>query len=108
LVEDKDWVNKNMPNAPIEYFWTTTEIEKCLKEDSVEIFSETLDYAPRGVVDLIKQVAWQLPITDLNKIDVIQQKLGFNVQAAMAVMSTRTAATATPAKKERLRQREEA
>lgn len=106
MVEDKDWVKENLPNAPIEYFWGINEIKKCMLEDDAELFAETLEYAPRGIVDLIKFLSWKMPLTDLNKVNIIQEKLGFNVQAAIAIMSNTSQAKPTAAK-ERKRRREE-
>ena len=86
LVEDEKWVSERW-DAPLEYFWTYKDIERCLKEDSLELFEETLDYAPHGVLDLIKTISWKMPLTDLNKIEVIRRKLGFDVQAAVSIMT---------------------
>lgn len=107
LVDDKEWVEKHF-EAPVEYFWKLEDIERCVKEDPIDLFTETLDYAPQGVLELIKEYSWRLPLSDLNKIEVIRTKLGFDVQAAQAIMSTRvTPAGNTQGKKERLRKREE-
>ncbi len=104
MVQDEAWVAKHF-EAPMEYYWGVAEITACVKNDSVDLFSETLDYAPDGVLDLIKSVSWKLPLTDLNKIQVIRDKLGFDVMAAIAIMSDSKVASAPP-KKERLRQRQ--
>jgi hypothetical protein len=106
LVKDKEWVNNHW-DAPEEYFWEFSDIEKCLKEDSLDLFVETLDYSPRGVVEIIKMMAWKLPITDLNKIDAIRMKLGFNVQSATKIMENPLGKQTPAPKKERLRQRKE-
>lgn len=104
-VDDRDWVEKHWPDAPVEYFWTTEDVKKCLLNDSLELFQETLEYAPAGVIDLIKMLAWQLPISDLNKIEAIRQATGFDTLAAIEVMSA-SKERAKPQKKERLRKRE--
>lgn len=90
LVGDRDWVLRHYPDAPIEYFWNFDDIRKCILEDSPELFSETLDYAPEGVVDVIKRLAWQLPMTDLNKVEALREKTGFDAQAATQLMSNVT------------------
>lgn len=105
VVDDKDWVDKHFPDAPIEYFWKDGDVKNCLEKDSLELFQETLEYAPQGVIDLIKMYAWQMPLTDLNKIEAIRQATGFDTLAAIEVMSAKTERPA-PAKKERLRKRE--
>lgn len=89
LIENKDWVDKHF-NAPIEYFWKEPEIKKCLLEEDVDLFSETLDYAPDGVIDLIKYYAWTLPLSDLNKVEVLKDKTGFDTLASIEVMKDST------------------
>lgn len=103
-VDDRDWVAKHW-DAPIEYFWTTDDVKKCLLEDSLELFQETLEYAPAGVIDLIKMLSWQLPVRDLNKIEALRQATGFDTLAAIEVMSA-SKERQKPQKKERLRKRE--
>ncbi|NLV87667.1 MAG: hypothetical protein GX025_10715 [Clostridiales bacterium] len=105
LVDDKAWVEDHWQPEE-EYFWKYADIEHCLKEDSLELFSETLDYAPQGVLDLIKAISWKLPLTDLNKIDEIRNKLGFDVQGAVRIMESQIHRDVEP-KKERLRKRKE-
>ena len=105
LVQDEDWVKKTMPNAPIEYFWGLEEVKHCLLNESLDLFEETFDYAPQGVIDLIKRMAWQLPITDLNKMKVIQEKTGFDVLQAIEIMKKPATAQCTQPH-ERLRKRE--
>lgn len=106
MVDDEEWVKTHFSEEPpLEYFWKPDDVKKCLLEDSLELFQETLEYAPTGVLDLIKMYAWQLPISDLNKIEAIKQATGFDVLAAVEVMSASKPRSTAP-KKERLRKRE--
>ena len=86
LVDNKEWVAAHW-DAPIEYWWLPERIRKSMIEDDLELFSETLDYAPEGVIDFIKMFAWQVPLTDLNKIQVLKDKTGFDALAAASVMN---------------------
>lgn len=106
LIDDEAWVKAHFrEEPPLEYFWKPEDVKKCLLEDSLDLFQETLEYAPAGVIDLIKMYAWQLPISDLNKIEAIKMATGFDTLAAVEVMSASKPRAATP-KKERLRKRE--
>ena len=87
-IDDKEWVMEHFPDTPIEYFWGADDVKNCVLNDSVELFSETLDYAPKGVVDMIKDLAWRLPMTDMNKIQVLKDKTGFDTIAAIQVMDS--------------------
>lgn len=104
LIDDEKWVNQHF-DAPIEYFWKEEEIKKCILEDPLDLFEETLDYAPDGVIDLIKYYSWTIPLTDLNKIKVLQDKTGFDTLGSIEVMKGPDGETA-PTPHERRRKRE--
>lgn len=106
-VDDRAWVDEYLPDAPIEYFWGSDEVRKCILEDSPELFSETLDYAPEGVIDMIKDFSWKMPMTDMNKIHSLLEKTGFDVLAAIEVMKSKDGEVQEkPRRKERLRREE--
>lgn len=102
MVQDKNWVEAHF-DAPIEYFWGEEEIKKCLLEEPLDLFEETLDYAPDGVIDLMKYYAWSMPLSDLNKIKVFGDKTGFNVLGSIEIMKSPegTEVSSTPARRRR-------
>lgn len=104
-IQNKDFVRKEIwPDAPPEYFWSIENIRKCMLEESADLFAETLDYAPEGVVDIMKDLAWRTPLTDLNKCTIMKNKLGFDPIAAHTIMS-KTLPVATKERKQgRLRE----
>lgn len=104
LVEDEKWVNEHF-DPSIEYWWKPDEIKDCVMNDSIDLFSETLDYAPEGVIDYIKLYSWSLPLQDLNKIQVIREKLGFDVLTAVECMKTPEVKEEAQKTQTRLRQR---
>lgn len=86
LVEDKEWVAAHW-DAPIEYWWKPERIKQAMIEDELDLFKETLEYAPEGVLDFIKMFSWQIPLTDLNKIQALKEATGFDTMAAISLMS---------------------
>lgn len=66
-----------------EYFLTENEIKKLLLEGSMDSFLDCLDFAPVGVIDLIKKYAVDLPLNDYNKRKAIKTALGFDIDAAI-------------------------
>ena len=46
---------------------------------SYEAFLDALDFAPIGIIDLIKSMSVSLPIQDINKREALKNKLGFDV-----------------------------
>lgn len=105
LVEDREWVKKHW-DAPIEYFWDFDAVKNCVLNDPLDLFEETLEYAPEGVIELIKEYAWRLPCNDLNKIHAIKEKTGFDAQLAVQAMKPKEATESAPVKQGRLRREE--
>jgi hypothetical protein len=44
---------------------------------------DALDFAPVGVIDLIKKFSVQLPLNDMNKRKALYEKTGFDVTKAL-------------------------
>lgn len=103
MVHDKDWMEIHYPGVPIEYFWTFDDVKNCLENDSLELFKETLQYAPEGVLDIIKDLAWRLPVNSLDKMRAIEERTGFNVEAAIAHSSDSKEEQPQPRQTSRLR-----
>lgn len=66
-----------------EYFYTDDQIKQVILHDSYDKFLDVLDFAPEGVINLIKKYALELPMTDLYKIKALQEKTGFDVTRAL-------------------------
>ena len=82
-----------------EYYMSEQQIIDLLKRGSLDAFQDALDFAPIGVIDLIKQFAVQLPLTDTVKINVLKEKTGFDVEKALDnAASEKTAEKITPIK----------
>ena len=72
----------NLAHEP-EYFMSEAQITKLLKEGSMDEFLDCLDFAPVGVIDLIKQIAVKMPLNDVEKRKALLEKTGFNVTTAI-------------------------
>lgn len=66
-----------------EYYMNEQQIVDLLKNGSNEQFMDCLDFAPIGVIDLVKKFAIELPLTDTVKIRILREKTGFDVEAAL-------------------------
>ena len=62
------------------------QINDLLLNGSLDAFLDALDFAPIGVIDLIKTLSVQLPLTDLNKRRALKEKTGFDVDRALVHM----------------------
>lgn len=67
-----------------EYYMSEKQIIDLLKFGSVAQFEDCLDFAPIGVIDLVKKFAVELPLTDTIKIRALKEKTGFDVERALA------------------------
>lgn len=72
----------NVPTEP-EYNMSEADVKKLLENGSMDEFLDALDFAPSGVIDLIKTYAVNLPLNDMRKRDAIMRKTGFDVTKAI-------------------------
>lgn len=68
-----------------EYYLTKDGVKKLLLEDTLDALLDCLDFAPSGVVDLVKDVAVEIELNDVKKRDAILNKTGFNVTNAINI-----------------------
>lgn len=69
-----------------EYSYTEQDVINLLKPatpDNFDLLLDCLDFAPIGVIDLVKKFAVELPLTDTRKLEAIKEKTGFDVAAAI-------------------------
>ena len=70
-------------NREVEYDMSEAQVRDLLLSGSLDAFLDALDFAPIGVIDLIKTMSVQLPLTDLNKRRALKEKTGFDVDRAL-------------------------
>ena len=81
-MEDK--VNDNLGvHRENEYYMNEQQIVELLKNGTIPAFEDCLDFAPIGVIDLVKKFAVDLPLTDTLKIRILKDKTGFDVSKAL-------------------------
>lgn len=66
-----------------EYNMSEKDVVDMLRSGSMDAFLDCLDFAPPGVIDLIKKFSVSLPLTDYNKRKALKDKLGFDVDRAV-------------------------
>lgn len=65
----------------LEYDWDEARIRQLLTTDSLDQFLDCLDYAPIGVIDIIKTLSVELPLGDPRKKLALKEKTGIDVDA---------------------------
>lgn len=66
-----------------EYNMSEKDIINLMKNGSLDEFLDCLDFAPPGVIDLIKKFSVSLPLTDFQKVNALKAKTGFDAAAAL-------------------------
>ena len=85
MVNDKDALSAlNIVTEP-EYFYTETEVKELLTKGSLDQLKDCLDFAPEGVIELIKKIAVEIELPDTLKRAAISKRTGFNIDNAIMV-----------------------
>jgi hypothetical protein len=72
----------NIKTEP-EYHMSEADVAALLKSGSLDAFLDALDFAPIGVIDLIKKLSIEIPLVDIEKRKALKVKTGFDVEAAL-------------------------
>lgn len=70
-----------------EYYMSEAQIIELLQTGSLDAFLDCLDFAPVGVIDLVKKYSVELPLNDSAKRQALKNKTGFDVDKALANMA---------------------
>lgn len=79
-VEDAE---KLQINPEREYYLSADGVKELIQSASLDEFLDALDFAPKGVIDMIRDYAVTLPMTDTQKAEAFFEKTGFNVLKAI-------------------------
>ena len=83
IIHNEEAVMELVPGAEPEYFYDKGDVEKLLTIGSLDQVKDALDFAPDGVVSLIKDVAVDIKVNDVQKRDAIKEATGFDVSKAI-------------------------
>lgn len=82
IVEEDVTTDLNIHREP-EYNMSEAQVAALITRGSLDAFLDALDFAPIGVLDLIKEMSVKIPLTDFNKRKALKQKTGFDVDKAL-------------------------
>lgn len=84
LIQDQGIANQiiNQKIEP-EYWLDEKGVINLMKNGSVDEFLDCLDFAPDGVIELIKIAATKLPLNDVQKRDALKAKTGYDLDRAL-------------------------
>ena len=78
-----------------EYYMSENDIINLIKEGSLDAFLDCLDFAPIGVIDLLKQFAVSVPLMDYDKRNALKDKTGFDIDTALKNLAAEKAESKT-------------
>ena len=70
-------------NTQPEYYMSEQQIVELLKNGTMDQFLDCLDFAPVGVIELVKKYAVTLPLDNYEKRQALKTKTGFDVDMAI-------------------------
>ena len=83
IIEDKSALEALQMETEPEYFYTEDDVKEILLNGSLDQLEDTLNFAPKGVIDLIKKIAVDTEVPDIRKRDMITEKTGVNITNAI-------------------------
>lgn len=93
VILDEEAREEILSDVEPEYYLTKDGVKQLLLEGSLDALLDCLDFAPSGVVDLVKDVAVEIELNDVKKRDAILNKTGFNVTNAININKDTTEET---------------
>lgn len=83
LIKDAEVIQDLNVRTEPEYYLTEPQIVDLIKNGSVDQFLDCLDFAPAGVIELVKDLSIKVPLSDYQKRQALKDKIGFDVDAAL-------------------------
>lgn len=83
LIKDAEVIQDLNVRTEPEYYLTEPQIVDLIKTGSVDQFLDCLDFAPAGVIELVKDLSIKVPLSDYQKRQALKDKIGFDVDAAL-------------------------
>ena len=71
-----------------EYHYSEEDVKQLMQTGSLDQFLDCLDFAPQVIKEMIKTLAVELPLNDVQKREAIKEKLGFDVTKAIEIKNT--------------------
>ena len=85
VIENLEAREELLGEVELEYDYTEDKVKEVLLYGSLDSLLDCLDFAPKGVIDIVKKVAVEMEITDTRKRKAIYNATGFNVDGAIKI-----------------------
>ena len=95
IIHSKEAVDELLPDAEPEYFYDKKDVDFLLEQGTLDQLKDALDFAPEGVIDLIKERAVNTELNDMRKREAILAATNFNVTGAIDIRRQAAETTTT-------------
>lgn len=84
LIENEEAIQQiGMPTEP-EYYMNKEQVIALMNNGTIDAWIDCLNFAPQGVIEMIKDLSVSVPLNDVAKRLELKNKTGFDVDAAIA------------------------
>lgn len=108
VIDNAELVEEILGPVEPEYYYTENDVRNLLEKGSLAELQDCLDFAPEGTIELVKKVAVETKLNDIQKRKAILDGASFDVNTAVMVneetederqdeVKVRRATTAKPA-----------
>lgn len=85
VLGNEELVRELLNDVEPEYYYTAEDVKNLLLYGSEDELRDALDFAPKGVISLIQDIAVDLKLNDVRKRDIIQKATNFDVTNSIRV-----------------------
>ena len=100
LIREQEVTDALNIQTEIEYYMNEDNVRDLILNGSLDQFLDCLDFAPEGVLEIIKKLAIELPMNDVEKREALKKKTGLDVDAAIKNKMAEIADEGAPATSE--------
>lgn len=98
-IQSSEMLNELNMRVEPEYNMSEEQIIELIRTGSLDAFLDCLDFAPIGVIDLLKRFAVSVPLSDYDKRQALKEKTGFDVDTALKNLAAEKAEVEEKAEK---------
>lgn len=85
IIKNAEAIAELLGDVEPEYHYTEADVKQLLLYGTMDQFMDCMDFAPQGVIDLVKTMAVDLKINNIEKREAIKEKTGFDVTKAIEI-----------------------
>lgn len=85
VIENEEAVKELLNEVEPEYYYSEEDVKNLLLQGTLDQFEDCLNFAPEGIINLVKKLAVDLKLNDVAKRKMLLEKTGFNVTSAIAI-----------------------